>query len=106
MPIFIKDAKQFKEITSQGVTLVDFYADWCGPCKMIAPIVDELATEYAGKANIVKVNVDEVQDVASQFSIRSIPTLTILKDGKEIGRVIGFRPKADLKRGLDKALQV
>ena len=104
MPIFIKDASHFDEITSKGVSLVDFYADWCGPCKMIAPIVDQLSTEYAGKANIVKVNVDEIQDVAAKFGIRSIPTLTILKDGKEVGRVVGYRPKADLQRGIDRAL--
>jgi thioredoxin 1 len=84
--------------------LVDFWATWCGPCKMVAPVVEELAKEYAGKITFAKVNVDENQPLSSRYSIRSIPTLLLFKEGKPMQQVVGFRPKAELKKILDDCL--
>lgn len=76
--------------------LVDFWATWCGPCKMIAPIVEEIANEYEDKLKVGKVNVDEQQKLAIQYGIESIPTLLIFKDGKEADRIVGYRTKEQL----------
>jgi len=84
-----------KEIES-GLTLVDFYADWCGPCKMIAPVLEEIAAEMAGSAKIVKVNVDEVATIAAQYKVMSIPTLILFKDGEIAQQTVGFQPKESL----------
>ena len=84
--------------------LVDFWAVWCGPCKMIAPIVDELAEEYAGKLKIGKVDVDNHQQIAMQFGIRSIPTLLVFKDGKVVEQIVGAAPKKMLVDKLSKHL--
>jgi thioredoxin 1 len=81
--------------------LVDFWAPWCGPCRMVAPIVEELAEEYDGKVNFVKLNTDDNLVTASRYSIRSIPTLLVFKGGQPVGQIIGFRPKSDLRRRLD-----
>jgi thioredoxin 1 len=77
--------------------LVDFWAQWCGPCKQIAPILVELASELAGQVKIAKVDVDQAQDLAGQFGIRSIPTLLLFKGGKVVEQIVGLRGKADLK---------
>ncbi len=84
--------------------LVDFWAVWCGPCKMIAPVVDELANEYEGKLKIGKVDVDNNQQIAMQYGIRSIPTLLIFKDGKVVEQIIGAAPKRSLIEKLSKHL--
>jgi len=84
-----------KEIES-GLTLVDFYADWCGPCKMIAPVLEELAQEMSGVAKIVKVNVDQAASIAAEYSVMSIPTLILFKDGQSAQQVVGFQPKEAL----------
>jgi thioredoxin 1 len=84
--------------------LVDFWAPWCGPCRMVAPIVQELSEEYAGKVNFMKMNTDENPMVPSKFGIRSIPSLLIFKGGELKGTVVGFRPKSDLKKRIDEAL--
>lgn len=84
--------------------LVDFWAPWCGPCRMVAPIVEELAEEYDGKVNFVKLNTDENPNTAMRYGIRSIPTLLIFKNGEAVGQIVGFRPKNDLKKRLDAAL--
>ncbi len=84
--------------------LVDFWAPWCGPCRMVAPLVEELADEYSGKVRFFKLNTDDNVEVASKYGIRSIPTLMVFKGGEIVDQLIGFRPKSDLKRSVDKAL--
>lgn len=73
--------------------LVDFYADWCGPCKMLAPVVDEIANEYEGKVKVVKLNIDEANEIATKYSVMSIPTLIFFQDGNNVNKIVGFRSK-------------
>ena len=84
--------------------LVDFWATWCGPCKMIAPIVEDLAGEYAGKLKVVKLDVDENSGIAVKFNVMSIPTLGIFSKGEMIERIVGYMPKEQLKKRIDAAL--
>ncbi len=103
-PQIITDAN-FKEILdTDKPVLVDFWAEWCGPCKMIGPIVKELAADYEGKAVIAKVNVDENPSTSAEFGIRSIPTLLIFKNGEIVDKQIGAVPKAVLAGKLDAQL--
>ena len=83
-------------LNSEEPVLVDFFADWCGPCKMMAPIVEELATELEGKAKVGKLNVDENSDIAIEYNVMSIPTLIVFKNGKEEKRLVGVRDKEEL----------
>lgn len=91
-------------LESDTPVLVDFWADWCAPCKMVAPLIDELAKEYDGKIKFTKVDVDDNPQTASQYGIRSIPTLLVFKGGAPIDQVVGAVPKATIKKRLDEAL--
>jgi len=104
-PQEITDSQFEGEVLKSPVpVLVDFWAPWCGPCRMVAPIVEELAEEYEGRVKFVKVNTGVLLDSAIRYGIRSIPTLILFKDGQVVGSIIGFRPKGELKRFLDRAL--
>lgn len=96
--------QNFDEITSKGVVLVDFWATWCGPCKMMAPNVEEIATEYKGKVTVGKVDVDECQELATRFGIMSIPTLIVFKDGEKKEVLVGYRLNIQIAQVLDKYL--
>ena len=101
------DESNFEQLVlkSKIPVLVDFWAPWCGPCRMVAPLVDELAGEYADSVSFGKVNVDENPKIASRYGIMGIPALILFKDGKPFSNIVGFKPKAELKRSLDAALE-
>ncbi|EGQ2694983.1 thioredoxin [Staphylococcus pseudintermedius] len=99
--IEVKDSNFDGQIQS-GVKLVDFWATWCGPCKMIAPVLEDLAVDYEGKADILKLDVDQNQATAAKFEVMSIPTLIVFKDGQPVDKVVGFQPKENLAQVLDK----
>ena len=84
--------------------VVDFWAVWCGPCRMVAPIVDELATEYEGKVSFAKLNVDENPEVSMKYGIRSIPTLLVFKDGKPVDQIVGALPKKEMQKRVEAAI--
>lgn len=102
----INDYSEFTStvIDAAQPVLVDFWAPWCGPCKMVGPEVEAVAEAYAGKAHVAKVNVDEQQELASKYNVMSIPTMIIFKDGKEVERLVGYRPRKDLTAAIDKLL--
>ena len=99
------DLKSFEaELNSGKLMMVDFWASWCGPCRMIAPVIDDLAKKYEGKAVIGKVNVDEEQELAIRYGVMSIPTVVFFKNGQEIARKVGVRPAKEFSDLLDSNL--
>lgn len=97
------NTKEFKELLEkEGLVLVDFYATWCGPCKMMAPVLEELAEELKDDVTIAKIDVDEESDLASEYRISSIPTLVLLKNGKPVDSAIGYRPASFLAEMINK----
>lgn len=103
--LILTDANFDSEIKkATAPMLVDFWAPWCGPCKAVAPVLEELAGEYQGRIIIAKMNVDENQATPARFGVRSIPNMVIIKNGEEAGRIVGSRPKSDLKAALDPLL--
>ncbi|MEC0093030.1 thiol reductase thioredoxin [Paenibacillus macquariensis subsp. defensor] len=98
----VSDQSFITEVEGQGTVLVDFWAPWCGPCKMIAPILDELSSELGDSVKIAKVNVDENPETASRFGVMSIPTLIVFKDGQPVDKVVGLNSKDALKNMLSK----
>lgn len=104
-PVTVTDATFAAEVERSPVpVLLDLWAPWCGPCRMIAPVLEQLATEMGGRLRIAKLNVDENQATASRFNVRSIPTLLILKSGREVDRLVGVLPKPEIVRRLQLAL--
>ena len=102
--IEITNKAQFDSLVAEGVTFVDFWAPWCGPCRMLAPVIDELAAEYEGKAKICKVNTDEVQDLAVEFGVRSIPTMLFFKDSQVKETLIGAQSKVAISDKINSLL--
>ena len=100
----IVNKEEFESIKNNGIVLVDFYADWCGPCKMVAPVLEELSMEYEGQINFVKVNVDQEGDLAGEYGVMSIPNLVLIKDGQVVKQVVGYQPKPAIKALIDTVL--
>ena len=103
-PIILTDSNFKSEIAKYPILLVDFWAPWCGPCRMVSPIIEQLAREYSGKVAFGKVNVDENQMISSSYGIQSIPTMMIFKNGKAIDTMIGALPKAQIEMKLKQRL--
>ena len=100
----ILNSSEFDNAIASGVVLVDFYADWCGPCKMLAPVLEEVSEEYAGKVNFFNVDVDENPDLAMQYKIMNIPALVVLKKGENVDTQVGFAPKENIVEFIKKQL--
>jgi thioredoxin 2 len=105
MPVTVTDATFSTEVERAPVpVLLDLWAPWCGPCRMVAPVLEELAKEMAGRVRVAKLNVDENPATATRFQVRSIPTLLVLKGGREMDRIVGVQPKAEIARRLQRVM--
>ena len=102
--VTVSDSQFKAEVLDSSTPVLVFWATWCAPCRAIAPAVDELATQYKGKVKVAKVDVDEAQEVAQQFGIRSIPTLLVFKGGKVVEQIVGAVPKSKLEAALQKVI--
>jgi thioredoxin 2 len=104
-PITVTDANYSAEVEHSPLpVLLDLWAEWCGPCKMIAPVIDDLASEMAGRVRVAKLNVDENPSTSAHFNVRGIPALLVLKAGREVDRIVGVQPKPEILRRLERAL--
>lgn len=100
----IINKNEFDAVIANGVVMVDFFATWCGPCKMLSPVLEEVASEVEGKANIVKVDIDESSELAQRYGIMAVPTMLIFKDGKILKQLQGFMPKQQLVNEINNIL--
>ncbi|WP_270942547.1 thioredoxin [Romboutsia lituseburensis] len=100
----IVNSEEFRSNVNEGLVVVDFFATWCGPCKMLAPVFEELSSEMDGKATFLKVDVDECGDIAREYSISTIPTMIIFKNGEKQETMVGFLPKESIKSNIEKYL--
>lgn len=100
----VLDSKSFDSAISSGVTLVDFYADWCTPCKMQAPIIDKVADKMTGKAKFCKINIDSAPDIASRYGIMSIPTVIVFKDGNAVEKTVGLTNQPEIESLVNNAI--
>lgn len=100
----IINKNEFDAVVANGVVMVDFFATWCGPCKMLSPVLEEVASEVEGKANIVKVDIDESSELAQRYGIMAVPTMLIFKDGKIMKQLQGFMPKQQLVNEINNTL--
>ena len=98
----ILNAETFDTEVKTGVTVIDFWAPWCGPCKMLAPVIEQLGEEYGATVQICKVNVDDNQNLAARYGIMSIPSVLVFKDGEAVDKMVGARPKAQIKEMINK----
>jgi thioredoxin 2 len=104
-PVEVTDTSFAEQIErSSTPVLLDLWAEWCGPCHMLAPTIDQIASELAGRVKVAKLNIDENPNTAARFGVRSIPTLLVLRDGKEVDRLVGVQPKQEIVRRLEKVI--